>query len=79
MLKQVANKVAPLIINPVYPVCAQITVTGGGSANPSGLAFPVRSLMASSSFIVVANLYMCSRGYTMLLIPVFFSSKRYYF
>ncbi|KAF8753642.1 Terpenoid synthase [Rhizoctonia solani] len=23
-----------------YPVCAQITVTGGGSANPSGLAFP---------------------------------------
>ncbi|KAG9119900.1 Esterase/lipase/thioesterase [Ceratobasidium sp. 392] len=23
-----------------YPVCAQITVTGGGSAAPSGLAFP---------------------------------------
>ncbi|KAG8724248.1 Esterase/lipase/thioesterase [Ceratobasidium sp. 395] len=23
-----------------YPVCAQITVTGGGSASPSGLAFP---------------------------------------
>lgn len=23
-----------------YPVCAQITVTGGGSATPSGLAFP---------------------------------------
>jgi len=23
-----------------YPVCAQITVTGGGSLNPSGVAFP---------------------------------------
>ncbi|CUA67476.1 hypothetical protein RSOLAG22IIIB_03128 [Rhizoctonia solani] len=29
-----------MIYQQVYPVCAQITVTGGGSANPSGLAFP---------------------------------------